>query len=163
MTFITYLRSKCNKIGIHLWSNGWYLDQGLAEELIDAGATKITLSAYTSREHERFQAMAAALADRAKWDIQRWKQLKQRVMATDDIIKDKHKACRSPWSDLVVRASGQLGLCCLDWREDATFGSIMDGFGPALERAYPEMEKLNKELLAGERNLAVCRQCQWHR
>lgn len=176
MMFITYLRSKCDKIGIHLWSNGWYLDQGLAKELIDAGVTKMTLSAYTSREYERFQKMADDLALMATWDIQRWKQLKKRVMAVDDIVKDKYKPCRSPWSDLVVRASGQLGLCCLDWREDATFGSVyreallqpssfvsLNGFGPALERAYPEMEKLNKELLAGERNLAICRQCQWHR
>jgi len=158
-----FVRKRLPTVEIHLWSNGWYLNYELAETLIAAGVTRFTLTAYSTSEASRFADIADQLKGAAKIEIAYGKLL-SRVMATEEIVREKYSICHAPFQDLVIRASGKIGLCCLDWAEQVTFGNLYtQEFAAVLEDAYPRMAALQAELLAGKREMPVCRQCQWKR
>ena len=164
--FVAHARKCCPDADVLLWSNGWYLDKTLAEELIAAGVRRLTLSAYSDKEYERFETLRERLK-RAPIDgrpasvhVLRVRQLDGRLAKGPDGGTTGRRPCHAPLSDLTIRASGHVGLCCFDWAQRETFGNLHEaGFRSAMEAAAGRMEHLQAELTRGLRTLQVCRRC----
>ena len=165
MTFVQYVRQRAPAVAIQIWTNGWYLTKGLADELIDAGVTHFTISCYTPAEQERLDAIAQALKEKAVFTgTHGLTHLVARIMDTTEIVAERYVPCKAPFKDLTIRASGRIGLCCLEWQEEVTFGDLhRQSFAEAVQDNYADMLSLNAELGAGIRKHLVCRQCQRHR
>lgn len=143
-----------------VWTNGWYLTPGLAEELVACGMGRLVVTDYY--RDDRFKAIEEAVVrlgcgwhrsvrphdGRFGWP------------SGPERPRVEWSFCAGPLADLTVRASGRIGLCCYDWREDASFESVVKlGFEEALRRSWPEMDRLRRGLQRRERELEVCRRC----
>ena len=142
-----------------VWTNGWNLTPGLALELVDHGMGWLVISNHGAVKGS-FNEIAKVVADRgcrfgltlhphdgrAEWD-------------DPDLASET--ACFALRTDLLIRASGHIGLCCMDCWEKQQFASVVDlGFREAMEQSWPERLRLRKELLAGKKTLEVCKNCQ---
>ena len=165
--FITYARSGCPNSDILVWSNGWYLNRTLTEKLIVAGVTRFTLSAYTDEDYRRLQALRDGVKHLqingrpVHVHVIRIKQLDGRLTDGSDGGSTNRHPCHAPLGDVTIRASGRIGLCCFDWREQETFGNLhQTSFRRAMETAGDRMQQLRAELTRGVRTPEVCRRCR---
>lgn len=163
MWFTEYARKRLDKIKILLFTNGWYLNETLASELIDAGISQFNFSAYSDAALERLREIETVCAGRAAVKIGRWHHLYAWVIPGKPGHGSK-QPCSAPLNDLNVRASGKLGLCCLDWDESWTGGDVAElGFERALREGFERMKRLYDALRKSRRELARCQACPKHR
>jgi len=141
-----------------LITNGWYLNRTLAGELFDVGLSSLVVSGYSRAERKRLRSvgrMKAARVGRA--------QLKQSILYPGD-GPDSYRDCFAPLNDLTIRASGNVGLCCVDYAETVTFGNVNEeALGSIMQREYPRMKALQDDLRKRVRTLPVCKTCHRRR
>jgi hypothetical protein len=160
------------EVGMILWSNGWFLRESLAEELVDAGITHVMVSAYSDAEYERLHALRDWLRQRLEarptalpWPfylrIRRVSELDDRLQRQSLPAPESRWPCYQPLSNLTIRADGTLGLCCYDWGQEVRFGDVAGArFGEWMAEHFPQLEQLYLELVQGERRLAPCQPCR---
>jgi hypothetical protein len=174
-SFVQHARARCPEAGIIIWSNGWYLTENIACELACAGVTHFMLSAYSRRAHERFEALRLRLrADLSTclgsdhlpvyFRIRKCPGLDDRMEMTAPPEKPDPRPCHQPLSDLTIRASGSLGLCCYDWAEQKVFGNLnRQRFAECLSAQAADLAALHRDLCRGIRTLPVCEACHFPR
>ena len=141
-------------------TNGWYLDEGLALELVGYGMRKLVCSPYWPEEKGRMAAIGKAVQAAGCKYHQTWGTLDSRMQYRDNPGQDTRHWCSAPFKDLIIRASGRLGLCCLDCREEIVWASVADlGFERALRESWPEMHRINEELCGCVRSMEICKHC----
>ena len=170
-SFVQRARRNCPHIRIILWSNGWYLDQTVSRDLIEAGITDIMLSAYSDHEFDRLNALRCSLA---RWlvahpprsahsvycCIRRIRDLDDRLHIGQPVNPIKHSPCGQPLDDLIIRSTGDIGLCCFDFEGRHSFGNLYSSrFRPCLIDNYGRLVSLADELAAGIRSLPLCQTC----
>ncbi len=146
--------------GIHvlIFSNGWYLDPAIGDDLIAAGVDKITLTVYDKQDHARLAewAQATPQVEAVKAHLTPW--------LLQDGPPKRLYSCFAPLVDLTIRASGNLGLCCQDFAEEVTFGNLNDDRLPVLlERHRDAMTTLYHDLKTQKRTLPRCQRCHRRR
>lgn len=150
------------KIQIHIWTNGWYLDHGMALEMMEAGVTHLVVSTYSEAEFARLSPLRQSLK-RYPINVKVWRQsLDDRMLPLEG--EPRHSPCQCPLYDLTIYATGQIGLCCMDWRKEVAFGDLnTTSFAAAMARAFPEMVRLEQQLERRDRQLGVCCTCRMRR
>lgn len=73
-----------------------------------------------------------------------------------------HKPCYAPVNDITITSDGQLGLCCLDWKNNHLFGSLKHNKLSELLDGK-SFQEINRNLAAGVRNMDLCSRCDWAR
>jgi 2-deoxy-scyllo-inosamine dehydrogenase (SAM-dependent) len=155
---VNHVRKQLPGINVLLFTNGWYLDPSIGDELIAAGVKKITLMIYDKQDYRRLEAWATATpeVEPTKPHLSKW------VLQSSP--PKRTWACFAPLVDLTIRASGNLGLCCQDYAEEKNFGNLNDDRLPVLlERHREEMEQLYFDLRKGVRTLPRCIRCHRRR
>jgi len=151
------------QVGIRICSNGEYMSRDLFLEMIDAGATRIVFSAYSQKRYEEL-AEITRKPHGTSVRVHHVKKLDGRDFnwATKTGVDDP---CGAPLDDLMIRASGNVGLCCYDCRESVVFGNLNENtFAEIMQAGYDVMRKAQEELKAGDRSrFGVCHHCQSHR
>ncbi len=163
LSLIQEVRSELPESGIHLWTNGWYLDCELLCELREAGVTKFTISAYGESETKRLNEvrLLALKRKRSRIRIGSVLSLDSRMKWIDTPRSGGRRRCYAPLKDLNIRASGRIGLCCYDLFETTTFGNLHEiGFRKAMVAAAAEMDRLGVDLKQRIRKLDVCLGCK---
>jgi hypothetical protein len=175
VAFIEHARARCPEAGIILWSNGWYLTETIARELAAAGVTHFMLSAYSRGAQDRFRALrlhlhenlGACLQDGhlpVYFRIRRCSRLDDRMQMISPPEESDSRPCHQPLSDLTIRASGSLGLCCYDWAEKRVFGNLnRQPFADCLAAQFADLMALYQNLSRGIRDLPVCQACHFPR
>ena len=162
--FTKYARKHLSLIDILVFTNGWYLNDTLCGDLIDCGVTTFFLSAYTDADADRFRALQETYKDRVAIKIGRWHSLKPWILHGKPRETTKGAPCAAPLRDLTIRASGHIGMCCLDWKETWTAGNVKElGFARAMAENYEKITSLYAELKSGYRSQEFCRICPKHR
>lgn len=151
--FIKYARAACPKSNIHITTNGWYLNQVILDELAEAGASLVAVSAYFDFEHRRLSKL--------KPRIEYWEK-PMRLDARLDLYAapatDDRRPCFAPLREVSITREGDVGLCCVEWRRDYTFGNLADhGLGDIL--MSEKVQGTFKRLSRGDRFLPPCRRC----
>jgi hypothetical protein len=143
-----------------VWTNAWYLTEGLALELVDFGMDYLVTSPYFPGEADRQAAIGKAVEAKGCKYRQTAGRLGSRRTWGEHDPPSKRMRCFAPFNDLTIRASSQIGLCCLDCFESVQFGSVAEkGFVNALADAYEQMSFISHQLLRRVRTLQVCREC----
>lgn len=154
---IEYVTKELSGVKPILITNGWYLNETLAEELLDAGLHSLVVSGYTRSERHRLRGvnkLPGAKVEKA--------QLKQSILTPGD-GPDSYRDCHAPLNDLTIRASGNVGLCCIDHAETVVFGNVLEeSLTSILRREWERMRDLQFALIRRVRTLPVCKTC-WRR
>ncbi|NJD90494.1 MAG: radical SAM/SPASM domain-containing protein [Geobacter sp.] len=146
----------------HVTTNGDLLTVDIADKLVEAGLVRCLITQHPptteqwqtkidnicSRHPNIFQYMA----------IQREEMLN--IGGQVPVDNPKLPYCNAPKRSLIIRHTGQFGLCCCtaSFEDQYIFGNIADG--PILEQwNAPRWKELRKSLRHGERSLPICRDC----
>ncbi len=155
--FIDTARRECPRSSVHICSNGFYLTQTLAEELVAVGTASIRVSAYTRDEEERLSKIRVRIPY-----VVAFTKLDDRLALYDRPEKQSCKPCGAPLNEIIVGCDGRISLCCLDWRRDHSFGDLhVQAFEDILRSG--ELQRVYERLSKGDRFLPLCKRCDWTR
>lgn len=156
--FMEKIKSRLPSARLFLLTNGTYLNQTLAEELVNHGLDFLAISSYSRSEHERLTRIQLnipvtvtrqTLDDRLTWYDQ-------------PLSQDAAHPCYCPLYEICITCSGELTLCPYDWRRETVFGNLhLESLEAILERAEPWA--IYHELAEGNRRLDICRGCHTSR
>jgi GTP 3',8-cyclase len=138
-------------------TNGWYLTQSLAEELVAHGLDYLVISAYTLAEWERLrqfklsipvQVNKQILDDRLTWYEQ------ERLVPVS-----AGRPCYCPVYEICITCRGEVTLCPYDWQRRHVFGNLNN---ESLEDvlARPDIWRVYEGLSLGRRELDICLACK---
>lgn len=142
--------------GQYILTNGLNLNQGILDMLIYHGVTRVWVSAYTEDVEARCKAYKATDID---YKVRRFKTLDKRLSIYDrPPVHDKHP-CFEPLENLVIRADGRVGLCCVDWAQTVTYGDLHNtSMRQILEKS--EIREDWQRNIEGDRWHDICRRCR---
>ncbi len=154
------VRRHFSQVGIRICSNGEYMTPALFRELIEEGATRIVFSAYSD---ERYEALKAIVAQPHTASVRVHRVRKLDGRDTSWVTESQlDEPCGAPFSDIMIRSTGNVGLCCYDCDESVVFGNLhTNNLADVLVKSYEKMATFREALQAGDRSIAaVCQHCQ---
>jgi len=155
--FISYARRSCPRSNIYICSNGFYLDQTLADELVAVGVSEIRISAYSDKEFERLGKMKLTIPFKVERQI-----LDNRLNQYIGGIKNSSKPCFAPLNEICISRDGKIVLCCLDWKKEYVFGDLHKEPLETILKKDKVIETYDR-LSKGDRFLELCKRCDWTR
>lgn len=155
--FIKYARNACPDAKILILTNGYYLDQTIADELSGLGVWIIAVSAYSKSEYARLTKLHVAIPYKVFWA-----ELDDRESMYERAPINLQKPCCAPIKDLSIACTGEVILCCLDWKHRHTFGNLKhESLHSVLSKQ--EFADAARGLASGKRTLDLCTRCDWVR
>jgi len=156
-SFITYAKTKCPKSKILILTNGFYLNQQIADELAGLKIWILAVTAYSRSEFNRFSQLDVKIPYYVfEADFVDMKHLYHR---TPVCMKTP---CHAPVADVSVACSGDVVLCCRDWKRMHKFGNLCQQNLCSILNKKETLEAYNS-LINGERKLYLCLRCDWGR
>ncbi len=155
--FLDYITDKCPNAKTHILTNGFYLNQTMMDELHEAKLWLLMVSAYNMEEYNRLCNLNAGFSYRVFYSI-----LDSRKHIYDRAPINSRKSCFAMLNDVSVSCTGDLTLCCLDWKHMHSFGNL---YKETLEQILSK-ESVNEvyiNLAEGKRELHLCQRCDWQR
>lgn len=152
--FLRKVTERLSQSEILIWTNGYYLNQVMVDELTAAGVTSLVVTAYSQTEWERIN----------KLDVKIPLEVKQVVLDDRLAIYDKKPTvedrtpCFAPLNDICITARAMVGLCCMDWKSSYSFGDLTQ---QSLDEilAQSEVFRIYRELSRGCRVYDICKVC----
>ncbi len=156
--FIEYARKSCPDAVIYFSTNGFYLDQNLANELVECGLTSLHISAYSPKEYERLSKITLPIPI----NLEKMVLLDIVPALYQSPIIDNQTPCQAPLGEIIVTRDGQISLCCRDWQRRYIFGDLNE---EPLEEILRKgnLQTVYSHLSRGNRVLDLCRRCDWCR
>ncbi len=155
--FIEYTNAKIPDAKILILTNGFYLTDEILRTFETCNIWCICVSAYFKNEYERLIRLNTSIPLRVFFSI-----LDDRESIYESDPKGCKAPCFSPLSDLTVSSSGEVGLCCLDWKDMFTFGNLKE-LSLSQVVSSDRFKEVCKDLQQGKRKLLICRNCDWAR
>jgi hypothetical protein len=150
----------------HAWSylctNARYLTRKRLYELAAFGVTRLHASVYESREAA---PQILEWAEGLPMDITlaglKGMPHQKDLLTIYDAPKDERfdKPCGAPLWEVVVTSGGQVGLCCKDWRNHHTSGSLEENSLAEILLSH-DVQEAYRRLSAGDRFLDLCSRCK---
>jgi MoaA/NifB/PqqE/SkfB family radical SAM enzyme len=155
--FIGYVNKKLPGAKILILTNGSFLNQESLRKLEQYKIWLLTVSSYNFKEHDRLSRLETTIPYRVYFS---------HLDDREDIYSRKPinsgDPCYATVRDITVNCYGNLSICCLDWRNDCTFGSLRDHSLKELLNS-PAFLAVHRDLFHGRRNLEICKRCDWQR
>jgi MoaA/NifB/PqqE/SkfB family radical SAM enzyme len=154
MRFIILTKELMPRSRVFLLTNGWYLDQGLAEEYERHGVDYLGISVYGDEEAERLARIRLTIPVR-------------RIREEHDDRKGWYSGPpREPWQqpcyyplyDVCVTHTGTVRLCPYDWQGNHVFGDLERDSLADILHGEP-IQAVYEKLSSGIREFDVCRRC----
>ena len=142
---IDYIKQRISDIKVLIYTNGYYLTDSLVKDLQNGFADIITATGYGQKEFDRlinlkidipFSVLKGDLDDRLLW-----------------VEENKHECnipCASLFSQVPIWVDGDVGLCCVDCYQKATFGNIKHTSLKEILNSS-EIRDIMENLLSGEK------------
>lgn len=155
--FVKYVREQMPDVKSLIYTNGYYLNQEMINDLERLPIDVLIVTGYGKKEYERllrldvhipFRIYYGNLDDRLENYSSGEKQVDKRI-------------CRTFITELPIYTNGDIGLCCLDYKHEYGLGNV---FESGLEKCINsgKMRKLQEELLNGDRSAyGLCSRCSW--
>jgi cyclic pyranopterin phosphate synthase len=159
--FVRLTREMLPKAKPTLFTNGDFLTPALAQQLVEAGLVRSTVTRHPpvppdwdARVKEVCRLFPAVFHE-------------NRIKPTDLMnpagIMEKFNnewkgTCNSPKRVLIIRRSGQVGICCCDHVSEARIGNVLTTPIDLIWRD-PVFQDTRRRLQAGERVYEICKNC----
>ena len=162
MDFVRRARAVLPRCRIWITTSGWNLDQVLLGELQEAGVNDVKVSVYSPEAMARVRALRppAGLKLRHKPGVpSSWRQvLRPEYIRVYDEGPTYSGRCKQPYKELTIAHTGDVALCCADWKRTVTFGNVL--ILPFAEIIQSDkMAHAAASLKAGRRIFKVCTRC----
>ncbi len=151
---LKYAREKCPKSEIYIYTNGFYLDQTILDELVAFGLSRIHVSIYSMKELKRIKKIYFPIS----YELE--------VVGLDDTLEayskselNLKKKCFAPLGNVIITRDAEISLCCFDWAHVYTFGNLKEQPLDEILRS-DFLYAVYKKLSNGERFLDVCKRCR---
>ena len=156
--FIEYAKNSCPDCSIYFSTNGFYLDQNLADELVECGLTRLHISAYSPKDYERLSKIKLPIPI----DLEKMVLLNIIPELYQSPILNEKTPCQAPLGEIIVTRDGQISLCCRDWQRRYILGDLNE---ETLEEILKKgnLQAIHSHLSQGNRLLNICRRCNWSR
>lgn len=156
---IEYIKKNLMSAKTEIYSNGYYLNEQMINELENVGADILLVTGYGEQEFERLINLKTDMAYCVQFG-----NLDERL----DMYKDREKPisadpCKTYFTQVSIYSDGEVGTCCLDYRHPYKLANI---YNMSLEEALnsEKMISIQKRLLEGDRSLfPICKNCSWNR
>lgn len=156
-SFIVYAKTKCPKSKTLILTNGFYLNQRIADELAELGIWILAVTAYSRSEFNRLSALDVKVPYYVfEADLVDLKNM------YDKTPLDTKIPCHAPVGDVSVACTGDIVLCCRDWKRRYRLGNLTRESLYSILNKKETLEVYNS-LICGERKLYLCRRCNWAR
>jgi len=159
------------KAYVSFYTNGFFFDETILEELIDRGVKRIDISYYDKNEEARLRPILNRARERKEDRIilrgyRRYPcnvYMNDKVDWYDNEPINLNLKCSAPINYIVINADGNVTLCCHDWKSMHTFGSIHVKSLFKIVNSEKMIETFLK-LLEGKRSeVFLCSKCTKHR
>lgn len=161
--FIQYVKKVMPGSRVRIYSNGYYLDQIMADELYEIGTDILVTTGYGTNEYHRlinlntetgiaFSVLYGILDDRIDYYTKR---------NTTYVVSNS--ICDTYLYQIPIYSNGDIGTCCLDYKHPYGLGNITEH---SLEKCLNNSRIIDFQLklLKGDRtNFPICTNCFWKR
>lgn len=155
--FIEFARKICPHSDLFIFTNGCYLNQTLADELVSSGVSRIRVSAYSRSELKRLSKIKLDITFSIKLE-----KLDDRLHLYEAEERLSSKPCFAPLNEIIIAREGCITLCCLDWKRLYTFGDLRkQTFEEVVQSG--ELQAVYAKLSKGDRFLPLCKRCKHSR
>jgi len=159
--FIDKLKRICPKCHVFIMTNGWNLDQEMLDELNAHGVQYVEVSAYTESESKRIRERVIQ-PNGMTYRVMTKKILDDRMDIYTSVEVECKTPCYAPLTEIVIRSSGKVDLCCFEWAGEYTFGDLnTQSIKEILEKE--NMTKVYEKLSKGHREFPICKRCTLRR
>jgi MoaA/NifB/PqqE/SkfB family radical SAM enzyme len=158
-SFIHYAKQKCPECEVMIMTNGYYLNQIMADELVEVGTGSLYVTTYTPKDRQRLEKIQIDIP----YIIQEFYLDDRLKLYDEELPANLNKTqCYSPLNEIIITRNGQVSLCCLDWKRKHCFGNL---YNESLEDVilYSDMASAYHALSNGNRIFKICKLCGWSR
>ena len=152
-TYITYINNALPNAKMAILTNGSYLNQEELNKLERCNVWSVSVSAYSKKEYIRLKKLTTKMKYSVFYSV-----LDSRLSIYDKKPIDLKLPCFTTIRDITINSSGNLALCCFDWKDEVTFGSLKEHSLKELLNSEKFIDAHNN-LTAGNRKFEVCRRC----
>ena len=156
---VSLVKEYLPKSELYLLTNGFYLTQDIANELVEIGIDRLDTTAYSNEDYDR--------AVNIKVNIPYSVFYTPKVECLDDRLElydeesskdNKIKPCYNPLNELTITFDGKIDLCCFDWKREHVYGDLSN---QTLKEVilHTELYNVFMELVKGKRNFTLCKNC----
>jgi 2-deoxy-scyllo-inosamine dehydrogenase (SAM-dependent) len=155
--------------GIALYTNGFMVDETMIRDLNDIGLNRLNISVYTPEDEVYFHKLIVGVRKQIPMLLRAYgrypmeEKMNDKLDWYDSDPSPLSRGCSAPYSYLLINSNGDLGLCCHDWKNTFTFGSLYKNKLVDLIKSQKAMEVFIN-LRNRKRDLyALCARCKKHR
>jgi MoaA/NifB/PqqE/SkfB family radical SAM enzyme len=123
--FTKFCKEKLPKCKIGFTTNGYYLDQNIADELKNYGVDAINISLYTHQEAKRLQKIIFNIPVEFRDYTDLVNQDDRLKYYTESNSSSSRCLASAPLSNIAINHNGDVCLCCIDWQYRYTFGNVL--------------------------------------
>jgi radical SAM protein with 4Fe4S-binding SPASM domain len=159
---VDYTKKILNNSIIRIRTNGFHLTQNIIEEMEQVGVDQIFVSLYSQSEEERIKKIKFNKLNISLDDFYKNRNLDDRknIYTRDEI--HCNMPCYSLTHEIIIRYTGDVVLCCLDYENRYIFGNIKES--SLSDILDSDAVKDTQSLLSnGKRLLPICKRCDWQR
>ena len=118
--FIDYIKNKMPNSNVKIYSNGYYLNEQMIEELQNIGVDILEVTGYGELEYNRLLDLRTHMAYSVLYG-----NLDDRL----DLYNDRKDAisvdpCKTYFTQVCIYSNGDVGLCCLDYQHPYNLPNI---------------------------------------
>lgn len=156
---IDYVHKFDVNMNILVYTNGFYFNQNICDELVEMGVSVIKTTAYSIEEFKRLVGIKVSIPYSVLYGS-----LDTRLDIYDESTSciSPKSICRGMISELCIYSNGDIGLCCLDYKHNHGLGNI---YSMSLKDILCREDNKNAlmDLLYGKRKYDICKHCGWNR
>lgn len=157
--FIEYAKKRIPNSKIEIYSNGYYLDNQMINELENIGTDILIVTGYGDLEYNRLINLEVDICYNILYG-----NLDERI---DNYKEREHpvstEKCCTYFRQIPIYSNGDLGTCCLDYLHTYTLGNIFENSLKYILNSEKTI-LFQKELLQGNRSrFGICKNCRWKR
>ena len=154
---IALARWRCPNSEIFILTNGIGLNDTMIQDLRDDGVNTLQISAYSDKEYAFLKDIKVPQSIEYICRRVRGLDARMQVYYRTDGVGCKNP-CFAPLNYVLIHCTGEVGLCCMDYKRTQTFGDLnVQSLQEVLET--PKMREVYDRLSVGDRYLKVCQGC----
>ncbi|MBP7652814.1 SPASM domain-containing protein [Candidatus Dependentiae bacterium] len=151
--FIEYVNKNIPLAKIFILSNGFYINQYIADKFFEYKIWILAASAYFPEEYQRLINLEVKIPYFVFWS-----ELDERKSIYESEEFNLNLECNAPILDVNICSDGRLGLCCMDWKGEYSFSDLSDKTLAEVLRSENVL-KIHNALINKKRVLPICRRC----
>jgi len=155
-SLLDYAKRKCPKARPFIMTSGRRLDKVVLHELKKHGVKKVYVSAYSKAERRRLSKLDPT---GIKYRVRYIPKFDDRLNTYNEGQKPRKARCFAPFGEVVVRATGDVVMCCMDWKSEYVFGNVHKN-SLAKILGKKKMMAAYQKLSNGKRIFSCCRGCK---